>query len=220
VVPTEWLLPLLLLTLFGVIALLFLPSLLEIKKPKDRGPRRMPETTIQQITESSQMLGSLLAACSQNEQNPQKNRDDEVLGSNGHLIRLFGDREFTSGSEVKESVVVEGALKIADRCSFLRSVKAFGNVTVGNDVFIGENLVAQGDVNVGRGTVVKGAIHAQGSVKLGESVSVGCSVVAGGDVELQENSKVMGIISAHGCIRVVSKPKVDSEPSVLESPVK
>jgi len=197
VFPSEWLLPLLLLILFGVIAILFLPSILEIKKPKDKGPRRMVETTTQQIAESNR-----------------------VCGLNDPFIRLIGDKEFPSGSEIKESVIVEGSLTIADRCSFLQSVKAFGKITVGNNVFIGENLVAQGDVNLGKGTVVSGSIDAQGSVKLAENVSVGCSVVSGGDVELRENSKVGRSIFAHGCIRVVPKPKLDLESLVLDSPTK
>ena len=203
--PTEWLLPLLLLISLGVIAILFLPSLLEIKKPKDKGPRRMAETTIQQIVGGSQVFGSLSAPRSSTEHNPP-------------FIRLIGDKEFSSGSEMKENVVVEGSLTTGNRCSFLRSVKAFGNVTVGSDVFIGENLVAKGNVNLGKGTVVNGSIDSQGSVKLGENVFVGCSVVASGDVELQENSEVRRSIFAGGCIRVAPKPKLDLKPSVLERP--
>lgn len=203
--PTEWLLPLLLLISLGVIAILFLPSLLEIKKPKDKGPRRMAETTIQQIVGGGQVFGSLSAQRSSTEQNPP-------------LIRLIGDKEFSSGSEMKENVVVEGSLTIGNRCSFLRSVKAFGNVTVGSDVFIGENLVAKGNVNLGKGTVVNGSIDSQGSVKLGENVFVECSVVASGDVELQENSEVGRSIFASGCIRVAPKPKLDLKPSALERP--
>jgi len=186
--PNEWLLPLLLLVLFGVIAVLFLPSLLEIKKPRDKGPRKLEETDLQQIVESSQVPD-----------------DAEVCRLNEPLIRLTGDKEIPAGSEIKENVVVEGSLTIGDRCKFLRSAKASGNMMVGTDVFIGENLVAGGMVNLERGTVVNGSIDARGSVKLGENVSVGCSVVAGGDVELQENSKVRRSIFANGCIRVVPK---------------
>ena len=160
----------------------------------------MAETTGQPIVESSRAIGNRSNPCS----------------SNDPLIRLIGDKEFPSGSEIKESVVVEGSLKIAERCTFLRSVKAFGNVSVGSDVFIGENLVAKGDVELGKGTVVNGSIDAQGSVKLGENVFVGCSVVAGGDVELHENSKVgKSIFALSG--RIIVSPKLELEPSVLET---
>lgn len=223
--PPDWLLPILLLIFSGVVAILFLPSVLEIKKPRDKGPRKMLEPTVHQIEENGQLLDGLLASCSSAEKNPQEesrqiqsNRNVEVSRLNSHLIRLIGDNEFAPSSEVRENVVVKGSIKIGDRCKFLRSVKAYGSITVGSDVFIGEHLVSSGDVNLGKGTVVNGAIDAKGSVRLGKNTFVGCSVVAGRDVELQENSKVRGGIFTVEYTRVASKPKLDFESTVVDRP--
>lgn len=47
--PTSLLLIFLTFALLGFITVFFLPALLELKKPKDAGPRRITETTIEGI---------------------------------------------------------------------------------------------------------------------------------------------------------------------------
>ena len=41
--PWHWVPVLLLLALCGLVALVFLPSILELSNPKDKGPRQIPE---------------------------------------------------------------------------------------------------------------------------------------------------------------------------------
>jgi len=43
--PWRWIPVLLLLALLGLVVLIFLPSILELSNPKDKGPRQIPETT-------------------------------------------------------------------------------------------------------------------------------------------------------------------------------
>ena len=43
--PWHWVPVLLVLALCGLVTLIFLPSILELSRPKDRGPRRIPEHT-------------------------------------------------------------------------------------------------------------------------------------------------------------------------------
>jgi hypothetical protein len=43
--PWRWIPVLLLLALIGLVLLIFLPSILELRNPKDKGPRQIPETT-------------------------------------------------------------------------------------------------------------------------------------------------------------------------------
>jgi len=182
----------LLLVSFGFVLILFFPSLLEIKKPKDRGPRKIVE-------ESLNKLSDLV----------------DVQTSDGNIVKISGDICFLSGFEVEENVVVEGSLAVGDRCHFHKSVKAKGDVQIGNDVVIDGNLVADGDVSVWDGTVIGGAIDARGDVKLSERVSVRLSVVSGGNVELFESSEVKNNILALGVIRVLKQPRLDF-PSTVE----
>ncbi|MFQ6080842.1 MAG: hypothetical protein ACE5OW_04135 [Candidatus Bathyarchaeia archaeon] len=44
---TPWLLILLILALCGFVIILFLPALWELRKPRDPGPRRIDETTVE-----------------------------------------------------------------------------------------------------------------------------------------------------------------------------
>jgi len=43
--PWRWVPVLLILALCGLVVLIFLPSILELSNPKDKGPRQFPETT-------------------------------------------------------------------------------------------------------------------------------------------------------------------------------
>jgi len=49
--PWRWIPVLLLLALCGLILLIFLPSILELSDPKDKGPRQIPEPTIENDVE-------------------------------------------------------------------------------------------------------------------------------------------------------------------------
>jgi hypothetical protein len=49
--PWHWVPLLLLLALCGLVVLVFLPSILELSNPKDKGPRQIPETTIEEASE-------------------------------------------------------------------------------------------------------------------------------------------------------------------------
>jgi predicted acyltransferase (DUF342 family) len=179
------LLVLLLLASLGFIVILLVPSLLEVKKPKDRGPRKIVKATLNKLAGA----------------------DVRVL--NGDVIKISDDVCFPSGFEVEENVVVNGSLTVGDRCYFHKSLKAEGNVKIGCDVVFGGNLVADGSVDIGDGTVIGGSIDATGDVKLGEKVFVRLSVVSGGNVELYENSEVKKIIVTHGMIRVLEQPRLE-----------
>jgi len=171
---------------FGFVIALFLPSLLEIKRPRDRGPRKIVKATLNKLSAVA---------------------DVRVLG--GDIIKISGDVSFPSGFEVEENVVVEGGLTVGDRCHFHKSVKALGDVDVGSDVVVGGSLVADGSVDVGDGTVIGGSIDARGDVRLGERVFVGLSVVSGGDVELFESSEVEKNVLARGVVRVLRFPRFE-----------
>jgi predicted acyltransferase (DUF342 family) len=178
--------------LLGFVMILFVPSLLEIKRPKDKGPRKIVKWTLNKLNVSS-----------------------SAQTLSGDIIKIPYDICFPSGFEMEINVVVKGNLTIEDKCHFHKSLKGKRDVTIGNDVIIDGNVVADGDVSVGDGTVIGGSIDASGDVKIGEKVFVRLAVVSDGNVELFENSEVLKNISAQGTIRVLKQPRLGF-PSTIE----
>jgi len=186
------LLLMMLLALVGFVLALFVPSIWEVLKPKDKGPRKVKDATLEKL-------------------------GVKVRRFDGGLVRLLGDLSLPDGFEVEESVVVEGRLSVGERCHFGKGLKVLGDVVVGCGVVIDESLVAEGDVNVLDEVVIGGSVDACGDVKLGERVFVGGSVVSGGNVELFENCEVVGGVLAgeRGVVRVLRVPWVEF-PSAVE----
>lgn len=52
--PWRWIPVLLILALLGLIAIIFLPSILELNNPKDEGPRQIPESTTEVSTDEEE----------------------------------------------------------------------------------------------------------------------------------------------------------------------
>jgi len=176
------LLLLFLLVLIGFVLVLFVPSLWEIMKPRDKGPRAIKDKTLE-------MLGV------------------KVRRLNGDYVRLLGDLRLPDGFEFEENVVVEGCLIVGEHCHFGRSLKVLGDATVGWGSVIDENLVVEGDVNVLDEAVVGGSVDGHGNVRLGAKVFVGGSVVSGGGIELFEDCEVVGsVLSGTGVVKVLRVP--------------
>jgi len=213
---------LLLITALGFIIFLFLPSLIEIVKPRDKGPRRMLRTPLQRIMrkgaksvfvpKSDSVANS---STSKNFQSFLKETGVKTRRIGNDTLRILSDVEFPPNLEISDNIVIDGALTMGDRCVFHGSVKARGNVTIGNYVVIKGNLVSNGNVDIQDEAVIGGSVHSEGSVRLGEKVFIGLAVVADGDVELHENSEVKENILTHGIIKVLRHPKLDF-PSTLE----
>ena len=206
-----WLLVLSISALGVFIILLFLPTLLELRKPKDLGPRKITETMKRTLTRRrrkpdnhAKLLSTITDHIPENLRHTLIDLDDKEiseLGDDG--IRIVGDVNLPPDIEIQENVVVEGSLTIGDRCHFLGSVKASEDVRVGNEVVIEENLIAGGNVNIGKDTMIYGSVNADGSVRLGQNSLVGLSITSGEDVELHENARVAKTITCGSHIRVV-----------------
>jgi len=214
---------LLLIAALAFVVLVFSPLVIELKKPRDKGPRRilkMPfERRIRSSPKEPVTIGHNLADNSGDVKNLQDILDEAGLKSTRigkDTTRIFGDVVFAPHFEVMDNVVVEGALSISDLCVVHRSVKAKGNLHVGNGVVVKGNLVSEGNVTILDDTVIGGAVHSEGSVRIGENVFVALSVVAVGDVELYENSEVKKNILTRGVIKVLRHPRVDLPPALDE----
>ena len=199
----HWLLVLSIFALGIFIILLFLPTLLELRKPKDLGPRKIAETMTRTLTRRRRRPDDHVKLLSTiTDYIPEKLRrtlidldDKEVSKLGVDTIRIVGDVELPPDIEIQENVVVEGSLTIGNRCHFLGSIKASEDVKVGNEVLIEENLIAGGNVDIGKDTVIYGSVNADGSVSLGQNSSVGLSVTSGRDVKLHENARVAKTIT-------------------------
>ncbi|MDH5438516.1 MAG: hypothetical protein OEX76_06410 [Candidatus Bathyarchaeota archaeon] len=175
--PIPWSQILLVLALCGFALLFFLPAVLELKRPRDKGPRKVAESTMEFTRKKILKLGV-------------------------DTIRIKGNVEFPPNVEAKENIVVEGSLVIGDQCHFYGSVKALGEIEIKSKVVIEGSLIAGGNVKLGKDTKIKGSLDARGSIHLGENSLVGLSLTSGGDVEMHKGAKVFKNIFSQGHIHV------------------
>jgi UDP-3-O-[3-hydroxymyristoyl] glucosamine N-acyltransferase len=207
----------------GFVFLVLSPLIIELKKPKDNGPRKIPRMSLEKRLRRPRKMSASMGHSETEHIGHSRNLQD-VLNEVGakstridkDTVRIYGDFAFPARSEVSDSVVIEGALKIGDKCVFERSVKAKGNVFVGNRVVIKGNLLSTGDVTLLDEVVIGGSLHSEGSVIIGENVFIALSVVAVGNVELCENSEVKNNILTRGTIKVLKPRKVELPPSIDE----
>lgn len=200
----------LLATASGFIASMFLPSILEILKPKDKGPRKILKKPLHQAMRQASKLSHQPRSGSTDDTAISKDLEAALKKAGARsqrigkdIVRIRGDIEFRANSEVFENIVVAGNLVAGEHCVFHSSVKAYGNVSAGSSVIIKGHLLSGMNIDVKEESVIVGSVHADGSIRLGERVYVGISAVAEGDVELFESSEVKKNILAHGSIRVL-----------------
>lgn len=213
---------LLLVAALGFVAFLFLPSIVEVVKPRDKGPRKILRTPLQRIMRHRFKFTTLSKPDSIDDATARQDLVDFLKEAGvkarrigDHTVRIFANVVFPPSFQVWDNIVVDRALTVGDRCVFHGSVKANGNVSIGNLVVVKGNLISKGNVDIKDEAVIGGMVHSDGSVRLGEKVYIGLSVVADGDVELYENSEVRKNILTHGVIKVLKYPKFDL-PSTLE----
>jgi len=211
----------LLITALAFVVLVWSPLIIELKKPRDKGPRRILKMPFERRVRSSPKkpvtLGHNQAdnSCLKNLQDIVNKAGLKATRIGNDTTRIFGDIIFAPHFEVSDNIVVEGTLSIGDFCVIHRSIKAKGNMHVGNGVVVKGNLVSEGNVTILDDTVIGGSVHSEGSVRIGENVFVALSVVAVGNVELYEDSEVKKNILTRGVIKVLRHPKVDL-PSTLD----
>ena len=220
--------PILLITLLLIGTLVFAvsifsPFLIELKRPRDKGPRRIFRTPLDVRIRS---MGKMPATAKSDEAVVFDGGEDleealikagvKVIRISKDTLRILGDISFPPPLEVSDNIVVEGTLRVGDNCVFHRSVKARNNVFIGNRVVIKGNLLSEQNVTLLDEVVIGGSVHSEGSVTIGEKAYVSLSVVAVGNVTLFENSEVKNNIITRGAIKVLRHPKVDLPSSIDE----
>jgi len=205
------------------LVLVFSPLIIELKKPRDKGPRRIFRMPFERRIRSSSKKPVMIGLSSADNSSTGKDLED-ILNKAGaktakigkDTTRIFCDVVFSPRFEVSDNIVVEGALTVGDSCVFHRSIKAKGNLYIGSSVVVKGNVVSEGNVTILDDAVIGGSVHSEGSVKIGENVFIALSVVALGDVELHENSEVKKNILTRGVIKMLRHPRVDLPPGLDE----
>lgn len=213
---------LLLIAALAFVVLVFSPLIIELRKPRDKGPRKIFNMPFERRMRSSPTKPVTIGLDLAGDSNIARNLED-VLNAAGvkavrigkDTVRIFGDVVFSPHVEASDNIVVEGTLSMDDFCVCHRSIKAKGSVHIGNGVIVKGNVVSEGNVTILDEAVIGGSVHSEGSVKIGENVFVALSVVAAGDVELDENSEVKKNILTRGVISVLRHPRVDL-PSTID----
>ncbi len=198
------------------IVMFFFPSVVELKKPKDRGPRRIPRLSLRKSIAHGPRLISAPRSNSSGVryriEDLQKILADAKIRSrrlDERTVRILEGVEFEPALEIMDDIIIEGALKIGAKCVFHGSVKAKGNMFVGPSVVIDGSLISLGDVCIEDEVVIGGLVHSEGRVRLGEKAFVGLDLVAGSDIELYNRSEVNGSIITPGTTKILEHPKVE-----------
>ncbi len=213
----------LLIAALAFVVLVFSPLVIELKKPRDKGPRRIFRMPFERRIRGSGKKSIMIGPNSTNSSSTEKDLE-EILNKAGakaakigkDITRIFGDVVFSPRFEVSDNIVIEGALTVGDSCVFHRSIKAKGNLHIGSNVVVKGNVVSEGNVTILDDVVIGGSVHSEGSVRIGENVFIALSVVALGDVELHENSEVKKNILTRGVIKMLRHPKVELPPDLDE----
>lgn len=147
---------------FIVLIAPIVPAFIEIFRRKDKGPREIPEQT----------LNEEQADISKNIPMFERARARARVKIVGESIRIVGDVSVPSGVEINENMIVHGNLRLGSKCHVHGSVKSFGEVEIGEYSVIEGHIISDGMVTVGRNAKVKGIIDSAGDIILKEHSEV------------------------------------------------
>lgn len=205
-------------TASGFAIFTFIPSVLEVLIPKDKGPRRILRKPLHQRIRNSSMSN----AESRRNGGTGISKDLEATLRDAGVksqpigrdtIRILGNIVFKSGVEVFENIIVNGSLSAGDHCLFHGSIKSYGDMSIGKSVIVEGHLLSERDIAIENEAVVVGSVHAKGSVRIGEKVYISLVVVAEGDVEMFKNSEVKSVLT-RGLTKVKPSPELDMPSSM------
>jgi len=188
---------------FALLGVPFTPTIFEIFKRKDKGPKEIPEQTTYE--EKPDIDTPLL----------ERAREEARVKVSGEVIRITGDASIPDGTEVKNHIVVQGNLKVGKKCHIFGSIKAFGDVDVGDYSIVEGHVLSEGTVIIGRDCVVKGVVDSLKDIILGENAVVE-AVSTEKTVKVGSNAKInRRILSGASIVASLQEPQ-----TVVEKPEK
>jgi cytoskeletal protein CcmA (bactofilin family) len=168
---------------------LAVPLLLEVRRSKDAGPRKVPPSTLKP---------------------PRRRRrapiEDLPPGdptADPGLTRVGMDLGILEGTVMEGNVVTEGRLGLAPNSTLQGSGKARKGVHVGRGAKVTGNLITAADVKLGPDSYVQGLVYAAGNVVL-EPGAVVKGIYAEGRVDVHPGAEILeDVIAAEGVHLVV-----------------
>ncbi len=143
--------------LFLLLGVPFIPAILEYVIRKDKGPRDVAEKTSRE--------DELKKGTPRLERARQKARARVA----GEVIRIVGDASIPDGTEIGRHLIVHGDLRLGRRCHIYGTVKAFGNVEIGEDSIVEGHILSEGKIRIGRRSVVKGVVDSTEEILIEEN---------------------------------------------------
>ncbi|KPJ59028.1 MAG: hypothetical protein AMJ46_12775 [Latescibacteria bacterium DG_63] len=145
---------LLVLLLFLLLGIPFIPAIAEYIVRKDKGPRHIPEKTVREAEVDMDI--------------PRLERAREKARAKvaGKVIRIVGDASIPDGTDIDKHLVIHGNLKLGRRCHVFGTVKVSGSVDIGEDSVVEGHVLSEGRIRIGRGSVVKGVVDSTKEIVL------------------------------------------------------
>ena len=131
-----------------------IPTVIELRRRKDKGPRKMPKKTLYRERAQVDSCQQLL-------------RFDEIS-----IDKIGKSVEIPDGAEIKENLVVNGDLRIGKNCHILGTLKANGCTEIDESSIIDGSILSRGQVTVKNRCIVGGVIVSAQDITLHDGVSV------------------------------------------------
>jgi len=138
----------------------FLPTLAEMLRRKDKGPRTFPEQTMHKEGLSVQDAWLERARIEARTKEPVE------------VIRVIGNISIPEGTEMTNHLVVQGDLRLGKKCHLYGSIKAFGNVEVGEYSVVEGHVLSEGKIHIGRDSIIKGVVDSPQDITLEQNATV------------------------------------------------
>jgi len=197
---------------FAVLAIPIIPVFVELFRRKDKGPRKIPERTLNK--EGSNIFAQTPSEDKPNVSDPdpsiERMRAKGRVKITGEIIRIVGDASIPNGLEIQNDIVAHGNLRLGSRCRINGSIKAFGEVDVGEESVVKGHIISRRKVTIRRNARVEGIVDSAEDIILEENTTVD-TVSTEKSVKLAPNAKVNRRISA-----AVSTSTIRSLTPILE----
>jgi len=209
----------------------FIPTIIEIFKRKDTGPREVPEQTTYEEPPELENISRL-----------ERSRGDARAKVTGDVIRITGNVSIPDETVINNHLMVQGNLKIGKNTHVQGSIKAFGDIELGESSIVEGHVLSEGKVTVGRCCVVKGivdslkdiileenavveAVSTEKTVKVGPNAKINRRILSGASIvtfpqQLQEEQVEEQIVKPEEA--EPAKPEIEEEqPQIaVEPPLK
>jgi len=132
----------------------------------------------------------------------------------GQVLRVMGDISIPDGTELGNSLVVHGNLRLGNRCLVHGSLKAAGDIDIGEYSVIEGHVLSEGRIRVRKNSKVKGIVDSLKEISIEENASVE-AVSTEKTVRLEPGAKVdRRILSSGSIIPLGPEQPSEAAPSV------